>query len=160
MHLLDMDIIEVDGSKPDLGSLPEAATATTSGTPDWCTGFGSLSCSREWWRAGPFFIRLNMSELSPCLVCTGVSTERRSKTELRSDYRFGSSSVGFTAELPRFEQMMAPPVPLLPLLLVSGDFNFPALAADFRPKKVYRKWNQLPWRLKPLRARLVDVQLG
>lgn len=45
MYLSDTTVTETDGSTLSFGSLPEAATATAAGTPDWCTGFEELPSS-------------------------------------------------------------------------------------------------------------------
>ena len=133
-HLPDSTVSETDGSTLSLGSLPEAATATTAGTPDWCTGFGNSPSDIN---SGPLLRLMN----SPDMVNSFPNPYHEdiaflgewSKNEQRSDRSTRSESMGFEADLPRLDQIMAPPAPVSPLTPVSGDRNLTLSAQGKQP---------------------------
>ena len=125
-HLPDSTVSETDGSTLSLGSLPEAAMATTAGTPDWCTGFGNSPSDIN---SGPLLPLMK----SPAMVNSSpnqyhgciVFMAEWSKNEQRSDRSTRSESMRFEADLTRLDQISALPTPMPPLTSVHDSYEFP-----------------------------------
>lgn len=140
MYLPDMTVTDVDGATLFFGSLPEAATATTAGTPDWCTGFEETPSSHIDSRVhSPSIGDSSMMDLFPDL-CTEetVFPKERSKAEQRSDRLTLSGSMGSQVDLPRLDQMMAPSAPVPPLTPVSDDLKLTLPAQGKQPRQLFQ----------------------
>ena len=116
IFLPDMSVVRITGSKLLPGCLPEAALATTSGTPFWCTGSGALPSHQHLRHDMPYSDNLDLAEPSHDLFYTIVCIETMRGSEPRSELLQDLLSMGFAVGVVRREQTMRPPMQWEPWL--------------------------------------------